>query len=224
MMSTTTRFWWIRHAVVTEAGGKVYGAQDLNCDCSDTDRLRWLADYLPGDSAYVTSGLKRTTQTADATRAQGYAGQFLGAYPDLNEQCFGAWEGLSYDEIREKYGSSSQKFWLAPAGKRPDSHEHALGESFHDLTIRVARVLETILAHHPARDIAVFAHGGTIRAAMAIAMGLFDGKNPDLLAPIFALRTDNLSLTRIDHTSYTQDGKHDAYWRIVHFNMLKDSR
>lgn len=219
-MSVKTRLFLIRHAVVTETEGKVYGAGDVNCDCSDTAQIHWLAQQLPDSAASITSGLKRTLQTAHAVMNAGFESAHLASLTDLNEQCFGAWEGLSYDEIRAEYGASAQKFWLAPAGERPPSTPERTGESFHDLTVRTHRALQQITTEYGGQDIAIFAHGGTIRAALAVAMGLYHPDAPETLAPIFAFKVDNLSLSRIDHVAYTaEDGEPDDYWRVQSFNM-----
>ena len=221
-MIQTTRLWWIRHAIVTETEGTVYGQSDVSCDCSDTPQMRWLADTLPKDAVVITSALKRTHQTAAAVEAAGFGGRRTASHPELNEQCFGAGEGLNYNEIRARYGGSSQQFWLSPAGRRPESAPDRQGESFFDLTQRTHQALERMVRDHAGQDIAVFAHGGTIRAALAIAMGLYNPDNPDILSLIFSFRVDNLSLSCIDHTSYTtKDGTPDQYWRIRLFNSLK---
>ena len=221
-MSIKTRLFLIRHAVVTETHGKVYGAGDVNCDCSDDAQFSWLAENLPPKSPYITSGLKRTHQTAEATIAKGFSGVHVASLADLNEQCFGAWEGLSYDEIRAQYGLSSQQFWLAPAEERPPSTPERTGESFSDLTHRTHCALKQITTEYAGQNIVVFAHGGTIRAALAVAMGLYQPDNPDHLAPIFAVKVDNLSLSRINHVAYTtEEGEADSYWRVQSFNMSR---
>ena len=221
-MSVKTRLFLVRHAVVRENHGKVYGAEDMNCDCSDHAQFAWLAENLPAKSPYVTSALKRTQQTANAAIAKGYSGEHVASFAELNEQCFGAWEGLSYDEIRDQYGASAERFWLAPAGKRPPSTEMKIAESFHDLATRTNKALQQITKDHAGKDVVIFAHGGTIRAALAIAMGLYQPENPDGLSPIFGFKVDNLSLSRLDHVAYTTEaGTADEYWRIGLFNALR---
>lgn len=54
-MSTTTRWWWIRHAPVVEQVGRLYGQTDLACDTSDTAALKALAAILPKGALWVTS-------------------------------------------------------------------------------------------------------------------------------------------------------------------------
>ena len=66
-------------------------------------------------------------------------------------------------------------------------------------------------------DVVAVAHGGTIRAALALALGL----DPERA---LALAVDNCSLTRIDHIagpagSHAQDGDRSGVWRVVRVNQ-----
>jgi alpha-ribazole phosphatase len=79
-----------------------------------------------------------------------------------------------------------KKFWIAPGTTRPPG-----GESFADVMMRVARAVERRSAAHPDTDIVVVGHGGSIRAAVAQALGLGPAR-------ALALQVDPLSLTRLD--------------------------
>jgi alpha-ribazole phosphatase len=57
--------------------------------------------------------------------------------------------------------------------------------------MRVARAVERRSALHPDADIVVVGHGGSIRAAVAQALGLGPAR-------ALALQVDPLSLTRLD--------------------------
>ena len=65
---STTQWWWVRHAPVPD-GGRIYGQRDLDCDCSDGGIFTALARELPREAVWVTSNLKRATQTAAAIHA-----------------------------------------------------------------------------------------------------------------------------------------------------------
>ena len=71
--ATTTRFWWVRHAPV-DHDGRIYGAEDMPCDCTDTAVFSGLARQLPRDAAWVTSDLRRTHETARAIVRAGLPG------------------------------------------------------------------------------------------------------------------------------------------------------
>ena len=124
---TVTRWWWIRHAPVTETDGRIYGATDPNATIEKPEAYRALDAMLPEDAVWVTSHLKRTKQTAAAIAEAGGRRIAPLEEPDLGEQSFGAWHGLTYDEVNAF--ADSHRFWLAPATHRPPD-----GESFADRT------------------------------------------------------------------------------------------
>jgi alpha-ribazole phosphatase len=201
---TQTRWWWVRHAPVTENEGRIYGATDPNCDTDDAAAYAALHAALPAEALWVTSRLRRTRQTATAiARAGGRAIEPV-EEADLGEQSFGDWHGMSYNEVYAL--PTAHRFWLAPATHRPPG-----GESFADVCVRVTRVIHRLTAAWGGRDIVAVAHGGTIRAALAVALDL---------DPEAALRfaTENLSTTRIDH--FTGDDGHPESWRVAWINRL----
>lgn len=201
-MMTTTRWWWVRHAPVTVNQGRVYGQTDLPCDTTDAERFQWLARILPPGALLVTSSLQRTTQTADAIAAAGLTLPPPIVEDDLKEQSFGDWQGMTYEEFGQTKDMTGPGFWLAPAYERAPN-----GESFTDLIARTVPVVTRLSAEHPDRDIVCASHGGTIRAALAMALDL---------GPEVALRFSiaNLSVTRIDCLQ-TEEGRH---WRVAWVN------
>ena len=204
--ATVTRWWWIRHAPVTQDGGCIYGHIDLPCDVSDTACFAALARLLPKDAVWLTTQLQRTRQTAEAIAGAG-AGLVHGApesEPDFAEQHFGHWQGQNRARIFAEHGAD-HGMWLAPAEFRPPG-----GESFAEVAARVARGIERWNGRHPGRDIVAVAHGGTIRAALGHALGL-----PPARA--LAFETANCALTRLDYIE--DEGKAPA-WRVVMVNLL----
>jgi len=195
-----TRWWWVRHAPVTEDGGRVYGQSDPLANVSDIASFKALAQVLPRDAVWVASHLRRTHQTAEAVAAHGPGMPSLAVETDLAEQCFGDWQGQVRADVYKNHGLP-HKFWLAPARTRPPGKG---GESFVEVIERVKRCVDRLSVAHAGRDIVAFAHGGTIRAALAIASAC-----PPEVALSFAI--DNLSLTRLDHIDPT--GSSTA-WRV----------
>ena len=204
---TATRWWWIRHAPVVGHGGRIYGQEDHDCDCSNDDLFVRLARELPADALWITTPLRRTKLTAAALLA---AGAPIPASereePAFIEQHFGEWQGLTYDELHARRDGPAHRFWHAPASERPP-----LGESFADVVDRVAAAVEAISLAEAGRDIVVVAHGGSIRAAVAHALAL----DPER-ALGFAI--DNCSLTRLDHFAG------EMAWRVGAVNILPHSR
>lgn len=198
-----TRWWWVRHAPVRGDNGRIYGQSDIACDCGDTHIFEALATELPQDAVWVTSHLGRTRQTAEALWAAGYLGN--GAQPpspivvpDFAEQNLGIWQGRDRAAFFEDRAPTAASYWFAPAEERPPE-----GESFGDLCARVAGAIERLTAEHAGRDIIAVAHGGTIRGAIAHALGL---------APqgALAFAVENCSLTRLDHYA----GENGSGWRV----------
>lgn len=126
-------------------------------------------------------------------------------WPDLDaaqddrlwEQDFGAWEGAAYDHLPDLGPMSQAELAVtAPPG----------GESFADVCARITPALEE-LARRGGR-IAVVAHAGTVRAALARALG----SAPSALA----FRIAPLSLTRIEASA--------AGWAIDAVNLGPPTR
>ncbi len=204
-MSVVTRWWWIRHAPVPD-GGRIYGQRDLSCDCSDAEAFAVLAGELPVPAVWVTSNLVRTSETAAAIIAADpdkFAGVAPTAVPDLAEQHLGDWQGLERKGFYAARGVGTRTLWFAPADERAPG-----GESFADLVGRVAPAVERLTAEHRGKDIVAVTHGGTIRAALGLALGL----DPQAALSFVA---DNCSLTRVDHLS-AGDGA--GLWRIIAVN------
>lgn len=201
-VSQTTRWWWIRHAPVTSDGGRIYGQHDLPADTSDQAAFAGLAARLPDGAHWVTSNLQRTAQTADAIRHAGAAYQAPEVQPALAEQDFGDFQGEIRADVMARHGDP-HGLWVIDAEMTAPG-----GESFGDLAARVSDVIDRINRERAGRDIVAVAHGGTIRAALGLALEL-----PPVQAVRFA--TDNLSLTRIDHIA----GEDGGAWRVVAVNQ-----
>jgi alpha-ribazole phosphatase len=197
MTMSTTQWWWIRHAPVPD-GGRIYGQTDLDCDCSDGSIFAALARELPREAVWVTSQLKRATQTAAAIRAAMGGPVDPVVVPELAEQNLGAWQGLD----RQAFLASRvprRPFWFAPANERAPG-----GESFDDLVARADAAIARLTAQFSGRTIVAVAHGGTIKAALALALKL----DPEAA---LAFTIDNCSITRIDHLGPVVG---DYAWRV----------
>jgi len=189
---TATRWWWVRHAPVTVNKGCCYGQTDHPCDVADSDSFATLAKRLPAEAVWIATPLRRTHMTATALVAAGLAGPpeipgpGIAIEADLIEQHFGEWQGVRYDELAARRGEEWHRFWLAPAHEIPPG-----GESFIALTRRAQAAIARLSETHRGRDILAVVHGGTIRAALALALGLS-------AEAALSFTIDNLSLTRID--------------------------
>ena len=176
----------------------------LPAGCSDARVFASLATLLPRKAVWLTSNLTRRQQTAQAIFS---AGDFevtpkLQQDKDLAEQHLGDWQGLDRRTFLMNRSQEPDSFWYATADERAPN-----GESFVDLVQRVGAAIERGIKKHQGSDIVAVAHGGTIRAAIAIALGLPPRGG-------FAFLIDNCSLTRLDH----YQGPHSAGWRVAMIN------
>ena len=162
-----TRWWWVRHAPVTDHGGRLYGRTNVLANTSERPPFEALACALPEDAVWLTSDLLRTHQTADAIAEAGHAVPARAIEADLDEQDFGAWQGLTWNEVATERGGLAHKYWVAPAHVTPPE-----GESFVDVIERVTAAVTRRTTQHAGSDIVAVAHGGSIRAALALALGL----------------------------------------------------
>jgi alpha-ribazole phosphatase len=211
MPVVVTRWWWVRHAPVTAHGGCIYGQEDYPADCADGAAFTALAALLPAEPLWVTSHLRRTHETAAAilaARGHELAKPPWLVEPDIAEQHVGGWHGLTHDELNALRGVADDPFLLWPASERaPD------GESFLDVVERVGRTVTRLTAEHRGRDIVAVAHGGSIRAALAIALGIEAER-------VMSFAVDNCSLTRLDHICDIGDsGSERSCWRVVTVNQ-----
>jgi alpha-ribazole phosphatase len=182
---STTQWWWVRHAPVPD-GGRIYGQRDLDCDCTDAGIFAALARELPQEAVWVTSNLKRATQTAAAIHAAMGQPHEPVVVPQLAEQNLGEWQGLD----RQKFLASRvprRPFWFAAANERAPG-----GESFDDLVARATEAIKRLTVQFAGRTIVAVTHGGTIKAALALALQI------DTEAAL-AFAIDNCSITRMDH-------------------------
>jgi broad specificity phosphatase PhoE len=217
MSHVVTRWWLVRHAPVIGAAGRIYGQDDLDCDCSNTALFTEVAGQLPADPVWLVTHLRRTQLTAAALwQAGSWATANAAAQGslqpeierDLVEQHFGAWQGLTYAELEARRDGAYHRFWHAPADHAPPE-----GESFRDVIARVERAILRRTEQHAGRDIVAVTHGGAIRAAMAVVLGL----EPERA---LGFSVDTCSITRFDHLQGPGEG---ASWRILAVNRHPDN-
>lgn len=207
--TAVTQWWWVRHAPVVDAHlQRLSGQSDVAADTSDQSAFAALAQRLPIGAVWLTSHLRRTRQTAEALGQAGAERVTPLIEPAFAEQAFGDWTGCTWNELGER--EDAQAFWASPTDVRPPGDE---SESFDDVCARVAARIEQLTAEYAGRDIVCVAHGGSIRAAVALALGL----SP---AQALALDVTNLSLTRLDHLSGGLKARWGGNWRVVGFNQI----
>ncbi len=112
-----------------------------------------------------SSSMQRARQTAEPLAE--YHGLDVRPLDALKEISFGDWEGLSYDEIKKKWGSQLELFFNHPAQCRMPN-----GESFADVAQRVKSACDDIFTNNNDKNIAIVSHGGVIRVQLCLLLGL----------------------------------------------------
>jgi len=191
-----TRWWWIRHAPVPGPADLIKGKLDLPSDVSDRAAFVAQAARLPKGAVAFTSSRLRCRQTFVALVEAGMAVQPPSIEADFDEQDFGIFAGRTWTELADH--PTLDAYWADPANTPMPG-----GESFAQLVARVAPAIARIGAQHMGENIVVVGHGGTIRAALAVALGISPAQ-----ALLFSVST--VSLTRIDAVG--------AAWRVVYAN------
>jgi broad specificity phosphatase PhoE len=197
-----TRWWWVRHAPVREDNGCIYGQKDLGCDTSDRVVFAAVGKILPRDAVWIATPLKRTHQTAQAIWAAGFPKPAtMPQERAFIEQHLGEWQGMHRATFLASRPAGSH--WFAEIDEAAPG-----GESFMDLYNRATAAIDRINVEHAGRDIIAVAHGGTIKAAVGLALGGLPGKG-------LAFDIDNCSVTRLDHFASNSHSN----WRLPMVNQ-----
>jgi probable phosphoglycerate mutase len=136
-----------------------------------------------GIGAIVSSPLQRTVRTAEEVSA--VTGVPVVTNDGFRETDFGAWEGLTFAEVRERW-PSEMTAWLADPSVAPPG-----GESFAQVSERVTAALHRVLAERADRTVLIVSHVTPIKTLVAAA----------LLAPpasLFRMHLDVAALCEID--------------------------
>ena len=102
------------------------------------------------------------------------------AFRELN---FGAWEGLTYDEIVSRWPDAMANFLL-----HPDKLIIPQGETFAEVQERATRRLTELISIHEGDTIAIVAHGGILRTIVCYALHI-------PLAYLWSIRHHNTAVT-----------------------------
>jgi len=125
---------------------------------------RHLADR--GIDVIVSSPLQRARQTAEAVAE--VLRVPVEVDTDLRELDFGAWEGLTAAEAQAKSPLAFRR-WSGSTDVRPPG-----GESFADVSARVARARSRILDRHAGKTVLLVTHVNPIKLMLAAGLGVGD--------------------------------------------------
>ncbi|MER6625557.1 bifunctional RNase H/acid phosphatase [Streptomyces sp. NPDC000931] len=139
--------------------------------------------------AVVASPLARTRETAGIVAAR--LGLDVAVEDGLRETDFGAWEGLTFGEVRERHPDDLNA-WLSS----PDAEPTGGGESFAATAARVAATRDRLTAEYRGRTVLLVTHVTPIKTFVRLALG----------APPEALFRMELSAASLSAVAYYADG------------------
>jgi ribonuclease H / adenosylcobalamin/alpha-ribazole phosphatase len=141
-----------------------------------------------GLDAIVSSPLQRAVRTAEEVAA--VTGLPVATDDGFRETDFGAWEGLTFAEVRERW-PSEMTAWLADPAVAPPG-----GESFAEVDERVTAALHRVLVARSGQRILVVSHVTPIKTLVTAA----------LLAPPPALYRMHLDVAALCEIDWYADG------------------
>ncbi|WP_167409620.1 bifunctional RNase H/acid phosphatase [Streptomyces africanus] len=139
--------------------------------------------------AIVSSPLARTRETAGIVAAR--LGLDVSVDDGLRETDFGAWEGLTFAEVRERHPDDLNA-WLAS----PDAEPTGGGESFAATATRIAATRDKLVAAYAGRTVLLVTHVTPIKTLVRLALG----------APPESLFRMELSAASLSVVAYYADG------------------
>ncbi|GAA0487022.1 bifunctional RNase H/acid phosphatase [Streptomyces sp. NPDC046215] len=139
--------------------------------------------------AIVSSPLRRCQETAAAVAAR--LGLEVRTEEGLREAHFGAWEGLTFAEVKERHPEDLDA-WLASSKAAPTGG----GESFAAVARRTAVTRDRLLARYAGKTVLLVTHVTPVKTLVRLALG----------APPESLFRMELSAASLSAVAYYTDG------------------
>ncbi|GAA2475944.1 bifunctional RNase H/acid phosphatase [Actinocorallia cavernae] len=168
------------------------GGTDPALSAAGRDQAHRVADALARRGTVQTvlaSPLARTRETAEIVAAR--LGLDVVVEDGLRETDFGAWEGLTFGEVRDRYPDDLNA-WLADPAARPTGG----GESFAEVAARIAVTKDELVTAHAGRTVLLVTHVTPIKTLVRLALG----------APPESLFRMELSAASLSAVAYYADG------------------
>jgi alpha-ribazole phosphatase len=187
-----TRVWLIRHGEpAEESKNRCYGSLDIGLSEKGRRQMKEVSGHLKNEaaSAIYTSPSSRARESASIlTSSQSCSIEIVA---DFREMDFGAFEGLTYDEIAARYPDLYRQWMETPTEIRFPN-----GETFTEMRTRVLRAFEEILSEREGQTVMIVSHGGVNRILIAWALQM-PGSN------IFRLAQDYAAMNLISFAGQT---------------------
>ncbi|GAB2829957.1 bifunctional RNase H/acid phosphatase [Streptomyces daliensis] len=194
-LGTPTTFVLLRHGETVLTPEKRFsgsGGSDPELSAVGKRQARAVAESLGARGtvqAIVSSPLRRCQETAGTIAER--LGLEVRTDEGLRETDFGAWEGLTFGEVRERYPDELEA-WLAS----PDAEPAGGGESFTAVARRVTLARDKLLARYPGKKVLLVTHVTPVKTLVRLALG----------APPESLFRMELSAASLSAVAYYADG------------------
>jgi len=162
----------IRHAQsVGNAQMLMQGDLDYSLSQSGIEQAKQLISVLPEFDKIYSSRLLRAAETAKI--ATGREPQHIKDFAELD---IGAIAGKPYDQNMDDHDKRISYFYL----EHEQYHQEVDGESVKDFILRVSRAFAQLIdSTDQESQIAIFCHGGTMRAILHKYLGIMDSEEAD---------------------------------------------
>jgi alpha-ribazole phosphatase/probable phosphoglycerate mutase len=199
-----TKLYLIRHGETEDRELNRYkGHIDVPLSENGIRQMEQLSKYIVQNcsnslNAIYTSDLSRALKSAEIIAKPHSIKPVV--VKDLRERNFGLWEGMSFDEIRQRYPDEF-KAWR----ENPLKFAPMQGESTIEVKERALKAFYEIIERHKGENLAIVAHGGINRIILCHLLGI-------PLENIFRIEQDFGALNIIEF--------HDEYPVIKLINYL----
>jgi probable phosphoglycerate mutase len=162
----------IRHGETDwNAERRLQGHLDIPLNAEGRRQAAALGQALSGEKldAVIASDLLRARQTAQQIAAP--RGMTIHIEPGLRERCYGAFEGMLYADIGERYPEAFAAWKERDIDARFPEGEN-VAETLREFSDRAVGAITRIASAGKYRRIAVVTHGGVLECAYRAAQGI----------------------------------------------------
>lgn len=183
-----TKIYLVRHGLTEwNVGGRFQGHSDVALAEAGVKQAECLAEHFPAQKIDViySSDLQRAASTARCIAKR--FGCEVRLTEHLREMNFGAWEGLTFEQITARWPETEQQIFFAPDQLKPPG-----GETFQEVEKRAAHELERITAAHAGQCVVLVAHGAFLRTILTYVLHM-------PLRYVWRLKQGNTAVSRLTH-------------------------
>jgi probable phosphoglycerate mutase len=173
----------IRHGETDwNAERRLQGHLDIELNAEGVRQAALLAEALRGEQvdAIFSSDLQRARQTAQAVAAT--RNMVVQIEPGWRERCYGAFEGLRYAEIGERFPEAHKAMLARELDFRYPPGVN-VAETLREFSARSINALMRLLNHSMHRKIVVVTHGGVLDCLNRMARGVDFSRARDFEIP-----------------------------------------